>query len=139
MPCLVQRYHAETGREDDLAEAERHIRAALSEAPPYAWRQEVLVRILRDRYRHGGDEARIEEAWELISALLDAEPDGSPGRPSLVSTASSVAYCRYLAHHERAVLDAAISLTGQALDRAGFEPDTQDQAVLANELCLLLT
>jgi tetratricopeptide (TPR) repeat protein len=137
--ALVQRYHAETGREEDLAEAERHIRAALSAAPPRAWRQEVLVRVLRDRYRHGGDEARIEEAWELISALLDGEPEGSPGRPSLVSTASSVAFCRYLAHHQRTVLDEAISLAGQALDGAAFEPDAQDRAVLANELCLLLT
>jgi tetratricopeptide (TPR) repeat protein len=145
--ALLDRFRTETGADSDLEAAERHIRAALSDpsiVAPSRW-QALLVRILRDRYQQDGNEARLGAAWELISMLVHAEPPGSPERASLVSTAASVAFCRYLARHDRPVLDEAIRLTDDALDEqglndgAGGELDVQDRAVLGNEICLLRT
>ncbi|WP_326643663.1 CHAT domain-containing protein [Nonomuraea fuscirosea] len=130
--ALTRRYHEESGDGEDLVRAERHIRAALAHPSPH-WR-ELLVRILRDRYQHEGDAGLLEEAQATITALLDAHPDA---RAAWVSTASSVAYCRYLAHHERALLGEAIELTEEALATQAL--DAQDEAVLVNQICLLLT
>jgi hypothetical protein len=139
----LERFRTAGGDAVDLAAAERQARAALADptAPPSAWRQELLVRILRERCAQDGDDSRLAEAWELITALLDAA-DGDPAaRSSLVGTAASVAHLRHLAHHDRAVLTEAIDLTEEALhaleDTSGADP--QDRAVLANEACLLLT
>ncbi|MFK4222268.1 CHAT domain-containing protein [Streptomyces sp. NPDC019890] len=141
--AYLDRFRTAGGDGEDLAEAERLARAALagSSAPSASWRHELLVRILRERCALDRDDRRLTEAWELITALLDGAGQDSPARASFVGTAASVAHLRYLARHDRAVLNEAIDLTEEALGVLDdvSTPDPQDRAVLANEACLLLT
>jgi tetratricopeptide (TPR) repeat protein len=141
--AYLDRFRTVGGDADDLGEAERLARSALadSSAPPASWRHELLVRILRERCALDRDDSRLTEAWALITALLDGAGQDCPARASFVGTAASVAHLRYLASHDRAVLNEAIDLTEEALgvlDDVSV-PDPQDRAVLANEACLLLT
>ncbi|MWA03304.1 hypothetical protein F8568_023575 [Actinomadura sp. LD22] len=147
LASLLWEHYREDGGESQLIGAERHARAALSEAPEEASvrRYGLLARILRDRHRHDRADDRLDEAEEIMAALLGSVPPGSPERADLVGTASSIAYSRYLVRHERAVLDDAVRLTDEAVDEyyrrkaEGGTGDRQDRAVLANQICLLLT
>ncbi|MGV9341211.1 CHAT domain-containing protein [Streptomyces sp. NPDC003688] len=139
----LDRSRTAAGGAADLAEAERQARAALAHptAPPSVRHCELLVRVLRERCAQDGDDRRLAEAWELITALLDAVGDDPAARSSVVGTAASVAHLRYLAHHDRAALTEAIDLTEEALRGLEGESgeDPESRAVLANEVCLLLT
>lgn len=147
LASLLWEHCREGGGESHLIDAERHARAALSEAPEEASarRYGLLARILRDRHQRDGVGDRLDEAEEIMDVLLGSVPPDSPERADLVGTASSIAYSRYLVRHERTVLDEAIRLTDEALDgyarreAEGGTSDRQDRAVLANQICLLLT
>lgn len=131
------------GGDHELVEAERLARQALDDptTPPTTWRRELLVRVLRERCARDGDRARLDEAWQRISALLEEAGEDPQARAALVGTAASVAHLRYLTHHDRAVLAETIGLAEEALgvEDGAHRPDPQARAVLANEVCLLLT